>query len=464
MQTTRIEYLTHTWNPIVMRCTPVSSGCEHCWHLKMTGRFAHNPVLSADKRATYAGRRNPWLDETELHAPLQRLKPAVIGVQFMGDLFHEKVEESIIEDVFSVMGRCPMHTFVVLTKRDKRMQEFVHQRRGVFFKGMAFPNIIMGVSVEDQETANKRIASLLQTPAACRVVSLEPCLSSVDLQKYIGYYPMYESNQSRSRSLPSSETGSSPDRSRRDDMESRGASRQSMEQTIDAEEDSTAQGRTRLRTISSGSLDDRSEESSLLGSQACMASLQRKHPRRDDGQPHQWDEAGQQAGKPRNPYALGEHNACCPDIEEGACRQSMGADKSCIETDRCSSRSGKSDIQIRNEVTEGSVRNVRCDLSNTVEDYERRKSPDARRSDRGLHSTAEQTRPNSITFVVMGCESGPGARPMQIEWARSIKDQCVAANVPLFYKQGPGDDGIVRSMPLLDGRVWAQWPVKGSYA
>ncbi|MFA5375858.1 MAG: DUF5131 family protein [Dehalococcoidia bacterium] len=66
--------------------------------------------------------------------------------------------------------------------------------------------------------------------------------------------------------------------------------------------------------------------------------------------------------------------------------------------------------------------------------------------------------------MVMGCESGPGARPMKIEWARSVKEQCVSANVPLFYKQGPGDDGIVRSMPLLDGRVWDQRPMKGSYA
>jgi protein gp37 len=53
---------------------------------------------------------------------------------------------------------------------------------------------------------------------------------------------------------------------------------------------------------------------------------------------------------------------------------------------------------------------------------------------------------------------------MKIEWARSVKEQCVSANVPLFYKQGPGDDGIVRSMPLLDGRVWDQRPMKGSYA
>lgn len=57
-----------------------------------------------------------------------------------------------------------------------------------------------------------------------------------------------------------------------------------------------------------------------------------------------------------------------------------------------------------------------------------------------------------------GGESGPGARHMDIEWARSLKDQCVDAGVPFFYKQGPGDDGRVVKMPVLDGRTWDQRP------
>jgi protein gp37 len=40
-----------------------------------------------------------------------------------------------------------------------------------------------------------------------------------------------------------------------------------------------------------------------------------------------------------------------------------------------------------------------------------------------------------ISFIVVGGESGPGARPMKAEWARSIRDQCKAAGVPFFMKQ-----------------------------
>ena len=42
----------------------------------------------------------------------------------------------------------------------------------------------------------------------------------------------------------------------------------------------------------------------------------------------------------------------------------------------------------------------------------------------------------TLHWVIVGGESGPGARPMQLDWARSIVEQCKAASVPVFYKQG----------------------------
>src|SRR5262249_54911427 len=40
-----------------------------------------------------------------------------------------------------------------------------------------------------------------------------------------------------------------------------------------------------------------------------------------------------------------------------------------------------------------------------------------------------------LDFAIAGCESGPGARPCNVEWLRSLRDQCVAADVPFFLKQ-----------------------------
>ena len=60
-------------------------------------------------------------------------------------------------------------------------------------------------------------------------------------------------------------------------------------------------------------------------------------------------------------------------------------------------------------------------------------------------------------WVIVGCESGPGRRPMNPDWAREIRDQCVEANVPFFLKQMEIDGRVVK-MPELDGRVWAERP------
>ncbi len=62
-----------------------------------------------------------------------------------------------------------------------------------------------------------------------------------------------------------------------------------------------------------------------------------------------------------------------------------------------------------------------------------------------------------LDWVICGCESGPGRRPTDIDWVRDLRDQCVAAGVPLFVKQLDLGNGIVK-MPALDGRVWDQYP------
>lgn len=62
-----------------------------------------------------------------------------------------------------------------------------------------------------------------------------------------------------------------------------------------------------------------------------------------------------------------------------------------------------------------------------------------------------------IGWVIVGSESGLGARPMNEKWVRSIRDQCLSAGVPFFYKQRL-DGGKKISLPGLDGRTWNQFP------
>jgi len=63
-----------------------------------------------------------------------------------------------------------------------------------------------------------------------------------------------------------------------------------------------------------------------------------------------------------------------------------------------------------------------------------------------------------IHWVIVGGESGPGARPMNVDWVRSIRDQCRKARVRFFFKQWGGVQKH-RTGRTLDGRTWDEMPI-----
>jgi protein gp37 len=71
---------------------------------------------------------------------------------------------------------------------------------------------------------------------------------------------------------------------------------------------------------------------------------------------------------------------------------------------------------------------------------------------------------SGIHWVIVGGESGPGARPIHADWIRAVRDQCLAERIPFFFKQWGawGADGNHRSKKangrLLDGRTWDEFP------
>ncbi|MCY4223278.1 MAG: DUF5131 family protein, partial [Bacteroidetes bacterium] len=62
-----------------------------------------------------------------------------------------------------------------------------------------------------------------------------------------------------------------------------------------------------------------------------------------------------------------------------------------------------------------------------------------------------------IDWVIVGGESGPGARPMEPDWVREIRDVCLQEEVPFFFKQW-GGVFKKRAGRILDGRTWDQMP------
>lgn len=203
-----------TWNPL-RGCSRVSEGCRNCYAERDGGRFCgegmpyHGVVELGPKGPRWTGEIR--LLPKKLDQPLRWRKPRTIFVNSMSDLFHEKVPDEFIAAVFGVMAAAPQHTYQVLTKRPERMREWfrdqggagggVGSRKELFDAGVRnvrellsvelveppwpLPNVWLGVSVEDQATANARIPLLLDTPAAVRFVSAEPLLGPVDLRRWV---------------------------------------------------------------------------------------------------------------------------------------------------------------------------------------------------------------------------------------------------------------------------------------
>ena len=195
MSNSKIEWTEQTWNPIV-GCSLVSPGCTNCYAMAMAARNEAMGISRYDGLTRKVNGRAVWTGKVALApgstlvAPLNRNKPTTYFVNSMGDLFHEDVPDEWIDRVFAVMTRSPQHTFQLLTKRAKRMHEYVDNAIGRViaatrsdWPGWPLPNVWLGVSTERQQEADERIPLLLQTPAAVRFISAEPLLGPIDLTR-----------------------------------------------------------------------------------------------------------------------------------------------------------------------------------------------------------------------------------------------------------------------------------------
>lgn len=215
---TKIEWADATVNAI-NGCSVTSPGCTHCYAMKLAGtRMRDHPTrqgLTVESKAGPVWNGEVRLHEPALLQPLSWTKPRRIFWNAHGDTFHENVPDEWIDRIFAVAALTPQHTHMILTKRAKRMREYMAHvdmtyrvdcimeemineridplnRRSDDLRAIApdidetwpLPNVWLGVSVEDQTRADERIPDLLATPAAVRFLSCEPLLGPVNLTVY----------------------------------------------------------------------------------------------------------------------------------------------------------------------------------------------------------------------------------------------------------------------------------------
>jgi len=181
-----IEWTDATWNP-VRGCSIVSKGCTNCYAMRQAHRSNH--AGGASQGLTKLTKGGPvWTGAIRtvpelLDQPRSWKRPRRIFVNSMSDLFHEDVPESFITDVWSAMAEAPQHIFQILTKRPQRMRDYLLPALSIGdFVAKPLDNVWLGVSVEDQSSADERIPLLLQTPAAVLWISAEPLLSAINLR------------------------------------------------------------------------------------------------------------------------------------------------------------------------------------------------------------------------------------------------------------------------------------------
>ena len=214
-QQTSIEWTERTWNP-TKGCSEVSPGCANCYarrqarRLRAMGQAAYQDVV--DDRGHWTGGIVLAGDDT-LYAPLARSKPTTWFVDSMSDLFHPHCEQAWRDEVFSVMAACPQHEFQILTKRPEEMLEYVYvvsllargceRDQAIFDVWRAMygdevndrlwplPNVRLGVSIENQATADTRLPELahIKRLGWKTMVSAEPLLERLDLMRSLNVCP-----------------------------------------------------------------------------------------------------------------------------------------------------------------------------------------------------------------------------------------------------------------------------------
>jgi protein gp37 len=203
-ENSKIEWTDDTWNPII-GCSIVSPGCTLCYAMRDAYRKGFNPKVPQYHGLAKLVNGNPvWTGKIHMNSerairfPLDHKKPRMMFVNSMGDLFHEDIPDAWIDRVFAIMAMAPQHTYQVLTKRARRMRQYMSTVTLDRIAAAAtdgtwpllppawpLPHVWLGVSTERQQEADERIPELLATPDAVRFISAEPLIGPITLKPYL---------------------------------------------------------------------------------------------------------------------------------------------------------------------------------------------------------------------------------------------------------------------------------------
>lgn len=183
-KSTGIAWTTSSWSPWI-GCTKVSPGCDHCY------------AEALDARHRYGGGEHwgpgvPRYRTKQWGEPLKWEKKAIASgdrwtvFPSLCDPFDNDVPEAWRDEFWELIGATPHLTWLLLTKRISNAAKMLPNLPVV--RSM-LENVWLGVSVVNQEEADRDLPKLLRVPAVKRFVSYEPALGPVDFERYFEQYP-----------------------------------------------------------------------------------------------------------------------------------------------------------------------------------------------------------------------------------------------------------------------------------
>lgn len=174
---TKIEWATRVWNPI----TGCTKGCNYCYARRFAERMKHHPNPKIAHK--YRNGFEPTVHRELVFDSKNWRKPERVFVGSMGDLFDSEFGRLPYWNLMFEMSNYIQHTYMLLTKQPENMLNYV-QRWCDWKKVDKLPaNIWCGVTVTNQDEANRLIPILLQVPAVVKFVSIEPMCGPIDILK-----------------------------------------------------------------------------------------------------------------------------------------------------------------------------------------------------------------------------------------------------------------------------------------
>lgn len=175
MNKTGIPYLDFCCNPGGFGC---SAGCDGCWARKQAPRIGRN--LHCDDCRDFKVHFHP----ERLVGLAKRKKPAVVGIQFTGELFDPKRITGEVFQVLDALYSAPQHDYVFLTQQIELASEAFRIWRNKNQLKRLPDNWYIGVTVRNQAELDQRAPVLLDIPGK-RWLSIEPIRENIDVYPYL---------------------------------------------------------------------------------------------------------------------------------------------------------------------------------------------------------------------------------------------------------------------------------------